>query len=67
MALNIAFAGVAIMFLLLGFDAYTKAQKIPRSTEEEMRQFKKMSNRGISFIFSGITFGILAAMRQFIL
>lgn len=60
MAIGVMFLGVAFMFIMISIDAYRKAQKTARNTEISIKKFKKLKTTAISFLFTGITFGVLS-------
>lgn len=60
MAIGVMFLAVAFMFIMISIDAYRKAQKTARDTETSIKKFKQLKATAISFLFTGITFGVLS-------
>lgn len=60
MAIGVMFLAVAFMFIMISIDAYRKAQKTARDTETSIKKFKPLKATAISFLFTGITFGVLS-------
>ena len=63
--MNIAFVGGGISLATIGYSYYTKAKKMPKTNDVEIKEYKKIKDTGTSFLFTGFTFFIIGVSKVF--